>query len=250
MKIWTIQDKEILEMLSSKGLAYCNLNAEDERMCYYECEESFKYGYDWLVGKMKTKIGNPPEADVTYPLWAWATKSEMRDNLNSDNLDGKLLFCLDIPEDQVVLTDFYRWDCVIHGMPACYDAQFCPVYDEWLDSDSGGVMPEGFQEKIESTWDAVFNLDLMDESSPDSREKKVIQATFWAIRKEWVVSVKKLRTSPLARLDKFLRKLEQKIFDKFGKRIFLMLPISLFRYFPNPYLLGGSRKLLAKSKKI
>lgn len=190
MRIWTIQDKRLLEQLNAEGVAYCNPGKGGENLAC-TCSEDWTRAYDWLAERMKARIGNPPVAGITYPMWAWCSRSQMRrDCRTSTELDGKVLICADIPDDSIVLSDLYRWGNIICGCPARDDESIGHQLERWYCTGEHDV-PEDLQREIEGTWDSVFDLGLTDSVSPDPEGGKPLQGTFWLLRKEWVVSVKK-----------------------------------------------------------
>ena len=64
MKLWTIQGIEIYKQLQRDGGAYCTTPA-------WADDEKFLKAYDWMVGQMRQRIGEPPIKDIKYPMWAW-----------------------------------------------------------------------------------------------------------------------------------------------------------------------------------
>ena len=67
MRLWTIQPKEIYEILKQDGVFHCG---PSRSTCLTEM--NFGHAYNWMCEQMYQKIGNPPEG-VAYPIWAWHT---------------------------------------------------------------------------------------------------------------------------------------------------------------------------------
>ena len=67
MILWTIQPIEVYNLIQEKGYYICDPSKSEclEMMC-------FEKAYDWLIEKMKEKIGQPP-LNAKYPVWAWHT---------------------------------------------------------------------------------------------------------------------------------------------------------------------------------
>ena len=61
MILWTIQPVEVYELIQETGVYHCDF----EKSIFTFCKKQ----YDWLVRRMKDKIGPPPEG-VSYPVWA------------------------------------------------------------------------------------------------------------------------------------------------------------------------------------
>ena len=72
MKLWTIQAPEVYDCLSEKGVYHV-----DDKYLFSRDLPNLQYLYDWLVAKMREKVGTPPQG-VNYPIWAWHTREGKR----------------------------------------------------------------------------------------------------------------------------------------------------------------------------
>lgn len=192
MIVWTIQTVDVYEKLLKEKVLYTNINLSS----LYHMEDigvadnPFQKGYDWLAKRMEEKIGRPEKA--TYPWWAWY-KREMkhqRPDLREAGYGnrGEQLVCieLDIPDDEVVLSDFDLWwfcisDCWVSD--ATSDKEW-DERDAWFDS-----LSKEEQERLKlQSWETIFDTNL--DIRPWHERGKWVQATFWELRLSDVRDVK------------------------------------------------------------
>ena len=155
MRLWTVQPVEVWNLLQITGFYVCDASKS-------ECLEEYSFGkaYDWLVSEMEKRIGSRPEG-IEYPVWAWHTHDGKNSAPDLDEYDyvsnGSEAVCLEIeiPDEQVVLTDFINWHCVLNDS-YCDEAITEEEWDkemEWFDSLYG---EERKKVKIDS-WQRIFD---------------------------------------------------------------------------------------------
>jgi hypothetical protein len=153
MKIITIQSHEIADILKESGIYHCSFISG-----YNECTP---LAYKYLAGKLSV-IGKP--CDI--PIFGWnkvidddinlSVASLLRMNEMTPFNPDTIILELEVPDDEVILTDFYNF------VDMRYSEEFpkgSPDYDE-----------------ISTTWEDVFNI----------REDVEIQAILPYIKQEWV----------------------------------------------------------------
>lgn len=175
MKLFSFQPQEVVQELLNGNPYIC-----DPRKAFFLQEEphnfGFKKAYDWLANKMEDKTPKPD--GVSYPVWAWHlidgenTKPDRRTTLFSgyDKLDT--IIELEIPDNEVTLTDFDDWHYVISDWAYQSDEDY-EANPEW----------EPTEEEKLASWDVVFNVN----------NKKYVQACFWRIMPENIVKIHTLR---------------------------------------------------------
>lgn len=182
MRLWTIQYPEAYKDLCEKGY----LRVPDDRV-----DELWKKSYDWLVGEMIKKIGKPPSG-VHYPLWAWHTldgkrnKPDLRMGGYAKRGERQVLIEFEIPDDKVVLTDFCLWHFVLNDfwiIDAVDDNEWEEKH-KWFENHS---QEEQKILKVKS-WQKVF--DTHKAESKFTQTGYDIQATFWELKREWVISTR------------------------------------------------------------
>ncbi len=185
MKLWTLQPLSIMEEIQQNGSYRCrkdlsfNLSKRD----------SLDAQYHWLMERMEQRIGRAPEG-VAYPVWAWHTWEGKRQCPEPDSAaflrrtEDKVLLTLEIPEEDVVLTDFDSWQCVLNGsyLSNETDPEKLDQLEEFIDS----LDDDQLEQEIEKSWEHVF--EILASPDPDSERGRFVQATFWEIRKEYVIN--------------------------------------------------------------
>ena len=190
MRLWTIQGIAIYEQLQREGVAYCTKPVTGEHF-------DFLHTYHWMAGQMRKRIGNPPVEGVEYPMWAWfqynSSKDKKPPRSPKDIAEGLSVYIeIEIPDNEVLLSDFGLWHAPLNK---------CPL-DDWkriykeinkLDEDAGGAFdeyPSSIQKDIEKSWEAVFDINRRDRIVGRTyRRNRSIQATFWVLKPEYIVSV-------------------------------------------------------------
>lgn len=175
MRLWSIQPFESLEELENTGI-FIPKKEKSRNINVYN------YAYKWLICQMNEKLNT----DYTnYPIWMWHTFEGERQEPNLDNagfvkVDGKrILYNLDVPEDNLVLSDFEKWQFVLENTFVLDET----ISEEKLLEIENNIdtLPKlELQEKIEETWINVFNV----------KNSKYIQATMFNLKKEFVSSYK------------------------------------------------------------
>lgn len=167
MILWTIQSIKAYESLCEKGV----LIAGEDHTIF---EPSWDAAYKWLADQMKNRIGEPPEG-VKYPIWAWyqwegkRKRPDMRSH-NKISPPGEkiVLLTIDVPDEQVLLSDFDDWHFVLMG--SC-------IEDEISDKRYS-------QDEIVKSWNRIF--DYKNPIGGDELNGLSTQVTMWLIKKEWV----------------------------------------------------------------
>jgi len=192
MRLWTIQGIEIYEQLVRDGVAYCTKPSWGD-------EEVFMYAYHWMTEQMRKRIGEPPIEGIEYPLWAWYQYDSAKKNKpprNQNNVPEGLYVYMEIkiPEKDVVLSDFNSWLAPLNQAPLKNWKKIWKKM-ELQDKIAGRSLdfmdyPLELRKEIEESWEAVFDLDLREKGiSRKHRRNRSIQATFWALYPENIVSV-------------------------------------------------------------
>lgn len=206
MILWTIQNKAVWEKLETDG----TYTASDRFLGFPPDEDDAfnhsHYAYLWLIDQMKNRIGLPPEG-VVYPIWAWYKQHSQSDGKpdmrRSHYLKGHacVRMKLDIPDYEVLLSDFDEWHCALNYWFLSETEKESDEFDAWC-----GSLGVDFQDirnwnvdssqlrevraKIEKSWELMLGVrKCVDEDWHFSWSKRSIQATFWVLRRENVLSV-------------------------------------------------------------
>ena len=185
MFLSTIQPIVVWKEIETKGV----YRADEAQI---EMLPDFKHAYRWLVEQMEIKIGPRPEG-VTWPVWAWYMHRNRKGRLDlrrEENWCDEPSVCIEceIPDDQVVLSDFIAWHFVLNRSSCLFEQELDEALDLVIERSSDEVA----QRLKEATWPNIFDLF----ERPDNRwmgEVEDIQATFWELRREQVLSVRPCR---------------------------------------------------------
>ena len=183
MIITTIQSQEVYEICKTQTF-YADITKSD----YYN-DQLFISAYKWLISVMETKIKKPIQAE--YPIWGWykyngKNKLDLRQHTKFYPHNSYAI-TLDIPDDQVLLSDYESWHAVLnkwilHSLDNEKDFDKNDEhFDELRKSD-----PNKYNELMIQSWYHIFDLTPNVFSSGTE-----IQATFWKIEPEWIIKVKK-----------------------------------------------------------
>lgn len=181
MTIWTIQPAAVYEELKKRRIMYTDISLSP----LYHMEDigvtdnPLQKGYDWLAKRMEEKIGKPGKA--SYPWWAWYKrhgkhkKPDLREAGYAEKGERCVCMELEIPDGEVVLSDFDLWwfcisDCWFSGAA---DDDGLDRLDSWFKS-----LDKGAQERLKlESWETVFDIE------PDQYGRgSWVQATFWELR--------------------------------------------------------------------
>lgn len=171
MRLWSIQHENAYKELCEKGC----IRAKENRILI----EDFIDAYRWMADQMKVRVGNPPN-DVTLPVWAWyqwegkRKRPDMRVHGHAWGEKGTpiVLLTLDVPDDEVLLSDFDYWHFVLNDWEL-----ILPVED--------GVQYS--EEEKRKSWENIFDITC---SFDEEKTTEIsTQATMWEIKLEWVKKV-------------------------------------------------------------
>ncbi|MBO5180041.1 MAG: DUF3841 domain-containing protein [Clostridia bacterium] len=186
MRLWTVQPVEVWKLLQENGRYVCDKTKSE---CLSDL--TFVESYDWLVKEMEDRIGARDE-DVEYPVWAWHTFDGKNDELDLDKESyvsaGEEAVCLEIeiPDNEVVLTDFNNWHCVLNNS-YCASALSEEEWEsemKWFDS-----LERDEKKKVkEESWRRIFDITRIVNDFVENG--MYVQATFWSLKLE---NVKKVR---------------------------------------------------------
>lgn len=192
MRLWTIQGIAIYEQLLREGVAYCTKpNVSDL--------PEFMRAYRWIAEQMRMRIGEPPIEGVEYPMWAWFQYNSAKDNKPprspKDMGEGVSAYMeIEIPDNEVLLSDLGSWHAPLNECPLDDWKRIERITDK-LDKEAGRMLkfdeyPTDVQKEIEKSWEAVFDINRRDKTvGRTHRRNRSIQATFWVLKPEHIISV-------------------------------------------------------------
>ena len=185
MRVWSMQPLEVYNEIMKKGYYVCNPKKSE----LIREESNFRIAYNWLIKEMVKRIGYPPKG-VQYPVWAWAVyngrnhKPDLRTGQLKPGQEGVCIE-LEIPENQLVLSDFDAWHSVLNDSfsDTSKNEMEWEKQHDWFDS----LPYEERQIVKEKSWQNIFNIEPYE--SDWVCIGKYVQATFWVLRKEDIKKV-------------------------------------------------------------
>ena len=188
MTLWTIQSIAAWNILQREQVLFA-----DQRYSSDLCLDAYR----WLVKQMERRIGPRPE-NTSLPLWAWYQWDDVK------RRKPDLRFSAHLPQGQrgvriefeqsdkgVLLSDFVLWHHVLNYsyLPRTIadDEAFDAEFDAELSkhnlsfSETKHLPVRAYHQRIEKSWERIFDLDWFAEDITHPVDKKSIQATFWQL---------------------------------------------------------------------
>lgn len=125
MKLFTHQSKTFVENLIRDKIIYNNGKLMND-------DEHVKYVYKMITKHARENVS---EKFTTFPIWCWYT-------IDSAPLNDGVLIELDVPDELVLLTDYYDWG----GSVIPYADDY--IYSNKKDKESKAQMLKSFKECI------------------------------------------------------------------------------------------------------
>ncbi|MCR5480133.1 MAG: DUF3841 domain-containing protein [Ruminococcus sp.] len=177
MRVWTIQKPTAYAEIIKNGIYLT-----DPKMI----SKDYLKAYDWFKEQLESVVYKPEEA--SYPVWAWYKKNGLQKKpdfrIAGYAETGTELVCmeLEIPNEEVLLSDYDDWIYVLNGWYIHDSAaeQNWETEQEMLDN-----LSEAKKEKAtEISWEKIF--DIRREYSIKSCRGVNIQAAFWCIKRSYL----------------------------------------------------------------
>jgi len=159
VRLWSIQTLEVWrEFERRSGLD--GIFKADGRRIYPD----FRFSYRWLMGQMRNRIFNYKGG---YPIWAWVyPKPDLRGgaHLSKGAKGVRIEFLLPLPH--VLLLDFGAWHFVLNGEHLGLSEQEDEDFERLLPQGKRKYqeVPPAYKEKIEQSWEKVFDLVALNRS--------------------------------------------------------------------------------------
>lgn len=203
MRLWTIQPENVLEIIETKGVFRAELDKSLLSGIIAgapENDTSICAPYRWMAEQMTKRIGPAPDG-VEIPIWAWYRRGDkVRPDLRTvvweyavDSVGVRIEFEIDCRK--VLLSDFDHWHYVLNRWYFPASDQDYEKFDQKVDNmgmDQFRKMDENhpLMKEIKDSWDRLFLPEFLEGGKQSSGW---IQATFWELRKEWIVKVDRFR---------------------------------------------------------
>lgn len=182
MRVWTMQPVKVWEQLERDGVFRC-----DEKLSVNG--EDFKDSYAWMIEQMDKRIAHPE--NCTLPIWAWYKydwknkKPDLRRTGFGNKGEKSVCIELEIPDDEVLLSDFNAWHYVLNHswLDDSKNEDEWDKLHEWYDNLPG---EERYKLCVES-WQKIFDIEPYQDDW--STKGSYVQAVFWEIKKEYIKKI-------------------------------------------------------------
>lgn len=180
IKIWTRQDKKVLEDLKKNGRYIVKREYIEDKL--EDCAKYYFEVYAWYTHEA-SKIVPKPE-DVKYPVWVSITSDFMLQK-TPDTVILELL----VDKDLVIVMDSEKWDRIVNLWYVPLNKKDEDEYDKRLTnygiSNYSNAYISNFyphlKNEIIKSWNRLFDNSYL---LSDLR-----QGTIWEVKKEWVQKV-------------------------------------------------------------
>jgi hypothetical protein len=183
VKLWTRQHKNVIDELEKCGVYRVKKEYILEKMD--TISDYYLNLYEWY-GRNAAKIVPKPEG-VIYPIWL-SISSEMMLQPTEDTI----ILEIEVDRKDVIYTDVDKWGYIVNYFYLPIDPEDEEKHNEELKKfgisdesslitgDKGNFYPL-LKNKIIKSWERLFE--------PLDEKSKLVQATIWEIKKEWVVDI-------------------------------------------------------------
>ena len=200
MILWTLQKYEAYESLLKNGKLISNYDLSMAADCY-----EFDYAYKWMINQMNIKLNIE---NTNCPIWLWYQydgiknkKPDMRRTAHDTKGTKLVRLTLNIDENKVLLSDFSLFHFVLNYWYLPINEEDGCTFDKIYDTINYIDMRYDFvkhpnnldiiniRNKIENSWQRIFDLSLEDDYLYYKKSEKSIQATTFDISLEDVIKV-------------------------------------------------------------
>lgn len=200
MKLWSYQPKEVVSLLS-EGSAY-SCDPTKSEILTSDVSKLFIPAYEYMSTKL-SELTPAPE-NVVYPVWSWliVDEEEIENILSDETYQCEYVLELDVPDDEVLLSDFEQFHQVLNDSP-CFSHKEVRDYCVERNCNDYDIAKSG------GMWCDTHGYEFFDSLDEYTREEKIaswdkyvfckdesqgrVQACFWQIKPEYVVNVHKVK---------------------------------------------------------
>ncbi len=192
MTLWTIQSIAAWKILQREQVLFA-----DQRYS----EDLFLDAYRWMAKQMEQRIESKSEI-MSLPLWAWyqwdgieRRKPDLRSSGHLPKGQRGVRIEFEQSDKGVLLSDFDLWHYVLNYwyLPrtvADGEAFEAELSEHNLSFFKMKPLPvRAYHQRIEDSWNRIFDLDWGEEKISEPYAKKQIQATFWKLHFDQIKDV-------------------------------------------------------------
>lgn len=185
MIVWSNQPYQVYEQLMSNGIFTCDptksMNIQTDLNFG---GHDFENAYTWMAHQMGLKVGKPPKG-VRHPIWVWykLDYAHRRPDFRLvPDYDDQVCLELEIPESDILLSDFEKWHFVLNDwyLNDAVSEKESYAKDQWFEH-----LPQVKQQKVkENSWQQIF--DVTPRIGEWTQNGAFVQGCCWLLKKEYV----------------------------------------------------------------
>ena len=181
--LWTIQSIAAWKILQREQVLFA-----DQR----HSEDLFLDAYKWMTKQMERRIESESE-NTSLPLWAWyqwngkRRRPDLRRSAHLPKGQRGVRIEFEQSDKGVLLSDFDLWHYVLNYWYLPRTVADGEAFEAELSEhdlsffDTKPLPVRAYHQRIEDSWDRIFDLDWAEEEISNSFSRKSIQATFWKL---------------------------------------------------------------------
>lgn len=156
MRVWTIQHKSYLKVLKKESTISGSLTHIKDLW------DHFIPAYTWMVDMMNKRGINQ---DKSFPVWVWNKRPDKRLLMFNYAKKNHVMLELEIPDDQILWSNFDDWHCVLNSVPLFTDKNQHKKM-KYFKNKYGSSVPnmdeldQVDQEKEYKEWEDIFIKDI------------------------------------------------------------------------------------------
>jgi len=183
VRYWTIQDRNVLDIIEKKGI----YKADSRKSPFLEDYQNAILAYQWMETKLEDKVSRPRNTHGMIWFWFAQYGYHKKPNLCRDinRLDNGVCIELELDDSEVLLSDYDTWHFVLNNfyIPGAIFKQWDELEQTWFDRLKPG--PTKDKAKIQS-WNRclISNSDLT-----NIPNHPFIQGVCWSIKEENIKKV-------------------------------------------------------------
>jgi hypothetical protein len=132
------------------------IRGDGRRACHH-----FLPAYRWMMEQMRRRV---PAYGGGFPIWFWySPKPDLRESGCLDRGDRGLRIELELPRENVLLSDFQTWHCVLNRWHLSRSWRESREWDRKVKGydQFRSELPASLEAELQATWERVFDLDLV-----------------------------------------------------------------------------------------
>ena len=177
LRVWSIQTERCVERFRDKGI----LRGDGRRVWRH-----FRFPYRWLMQQMAARMDSYRGG---WPVWFWVKPKDLRTGSLLRRGERGVRLELNIPRERVLLLDFDTWHHVLNGWYLALTEREDDLWEQEV-KELRGARPEWVRERMQQSWERVFDLEALRKNPYAGGSELVVQGAAEYFLWEEVVKLK------------------------------------------------------------